>query len=121
MGRYGFAALYLAGAVFNLTYGRSHPAEFFGSFEASTWFGPYRWMIREVIVPNGAVFAVLIAGFQLAVAGLLLAGGTAMVVGLAAGLTFSLLIVPASNPVGGLANLALALAQGALLWNQVHG
>jgi len=50
-------------------------------------------------------------------AGLILAGGTLMTAALVAGIAFALLVVPASNVVGALANLALALGQGALLWS----
>lgn len=118
-GRFGFATLYLVGAIFNLTYGRRHPSEFYGSFGDTAWFGAYRTLIREVIVPNGAWFAVLLGGFELAVAGLILSGGTAMVAGLAAGIAFCLLVVPASSVPGALANGGLALAQGALLWSEL--
>ena len=121
VGRIGFAALYLIGAVFNLTYGRSQPEVFYGSFAETAWFGLYRRLIRVVIVPNGARFAILLAGFELALSGLIASGGTAMSVGLGAGIAFSLSIVPASGRAGAIAGLGLALVQGVLLWIQVSG
>ncbi len=120
IGRYSLAALYATGGVFNLTYGRTHPREFFGAFDASTWFGPYRPLIRDLILPNGAAFAALLGAFEIVVAGLLLAGGTMMGIGLVAGVVFTLLVVPASNVAGALANLALATGQCVLLWVQLN-
>jgi len=118
-GRFGFAALYFAGAVFNLTYGRTHPGEFYASFGETAWLGAYRKVIHQVILPNGARFAVLLGAFELAVAGLILSGGTPMAAGLAAGIAFCLLVVPASNFAGALANGGLAITQSFLLWNEL--
>lgn len=119
--RFGLAALYLAGAASNLADGRRHPDDVYGSLATTAWLGPYRWLISEVILPNGALFAVLLGGFEPVLAGLLPGGGQATAIGLAAGLAFCLLVVPAMSVGGALANLALAAAQGALLWGQLRG
>jgi uncharacterized membrane protein YphA (DoxX/SURF4 family) len=116
-GRIAFGVLFLAGGVFNLTYGRRHPDEFYGSFADSAWVAPCGSLIRRWILPHGALFAVVLGAFELAVAALILSGGTAMVVGLAAGIAFALAVAPASNAAGALANLALASGQAALLWS----
>lgn len=63
----------------------------------------------------------LLGAFELAVAGLVLAGGGAMVAGLVAGIAFALLVVPASNIAGALGNFLLAAGQAVLLWSELAG
>lgn len=71
--RLALAGLYAAGAVFNLTFTRSNPSILLGW--ADTSLIPLQAdLIRTLIAPNGAAFAVAVAAYELVTAGLLAAG-----------------------------------------------
>ncbi len=106
--------LYAVGAVFNTVWTLRHSAEFYGDFADGAWLSPARWVIRNVVIPNGTLFTVLLIGFQAAVAIVILTRGELVEVALLAGGTFSLVVAFFTSPGGTAANLALAVVQYAL-------
>jgi hypothetical protein len=107
-------ALFAVGAVFNTVYTLRHTAEFYGEFADGAWLSPAEWFIRNVVIPNGTVFTVLLIVFQAAVAIAILTRGDLVTLGLLAGGTFALVAALFSNPAGAIANLVLAVIQFAL-------
>ena len=110
----GIGALYGIGAVFNTAYTLSHGDEFYGSFSKGAWFGPARWAVDHIVLPNAVVFTVALILFQAAVAIMILSRGDLVAVALFAGAVFSVVAALASSPGGTLANLALAAMQTSL-------
>ena len=60
--------LYAVGAVFNTVWTLRHNAEFYGDFADGAWLSPARWVIRNLVIPNGTLFTVLLIVFQATVA-----------------------------------------------------
>ena len=106
--------LYAVGAVFNSVWTLRHSAEFYGDFADGAWLSPARWVIRNLVIPNGTLFTVLLIVFQASVAIAILTRGDLVTVALLAGGTFSLFVAFFSNPAGSVAGLALAVIQFAL-------
>jgi hypothetical protein len=103
--------VYAAGAVFNTVYTLRHHAEFYGDFADGAWLRPAQWFIRNVVIPNGRLFTVLLIVFQAAVAIAILTRGDLVTAALLAGGAFSLVVAFFSNPAGIAANLVLAVIQ----------
>jgi hypothetical protein len=60
--------IFSIGAVFNSVYTLSHSDQFYGSFAEGAWFGPARWFVDHVVLPNATVFTILVIVFQVTVA-----------------------------------------------------
>ena len=103
--------IFSIGAVFNTVYTLSHTDEFYGSFADGAWFGPARWFVNHVVLPNATWFTLLVILFQVAVAVLIFTRGDLATIALFAGATFALLAALASNPGGTIGNMALAAIQ----------
>jgi hypothetical protein len=103
--------LYAAGAVFNAVYTMRHHEEFYGSFVDGAWLSPARSFVRNVVLPNGTLFTVVLIVFQVGVAAVLLTRSDWVVPALFAGAAFALVAAFASSPGGTVGNLALAAAQ----------
>jgi hypothetical protein len=110
IGEIGFGILFLISAIFNLSYTLRHGKEFYGSFVSNAWFGPYKTLIRIVVIPHATVFTILLAAFLVSLALMILTRGSFVKPALVAGAVFSLAVVPASNLPGAIANLAMATA-----------
>lgn len=109
-----FGVLHAIGAVFNTVYTLRHSAEFYGGFAEGGWFRPAEWFIRNVVMPNGTLFTVLLILFQAAVAIAILSRGDLVTAALLAGGVFALVVAFFSSPGGTAANLVLAAGQFAL-------
>ncbi|MFQ5932465.1 MAG: hypothetical protein ACE5MM_08665 [Nitrospiraceae bacterium] len=109
-----FGVLHGVGAVFNTVYTLRNYAEFYGSFANGAWFGPAESLIRNVVIPNGTLFTVLLIVFQAAIAIAILTRGDLVQPALFAGGVFALAVAFFSSPGGAAANLALAAIQFAL-------
>ena len=109
---------YLIGALFGLLYIFRYGDEFFGSFAASAWLHPLRDVIRKFVVPNYQRLTLLLVLFQFAVSIAVLNRGSLVAPGLLAGALFALLAAFVSNPVGAVANLALATLQAYLAFTR---
>ena len=96
-------------AIFNLSYTLRHGQEFYGSFAVNAWFGPYKTLIRTVVIPHATVFTILLIALLASLALMILTRGSVVKPALIAGAVFSLAAVPASNLPGAIANLAMAL------------
>lgn len=103
--------LFAVGAVFNTAYTLRHTDEFYGEFADGAWLSPAEWLIRNVVIPNGTLFTVLLITFQAAVAIAILTRGDLVTVALLAGGSFALVVALFSNPAGTAANLILAAIQ----------
>jgi len=110
IGEIGFGILFLISAIFNLSYTLRHGKEFYGSFVANAWFGPYKTLIRTVVIPHATVFTILLVVLLVSLALMILTRGNFVKPALIVGAVFSLAIVPASNLPGAIANLAMAAA-----------
>ena len=108
IGEIGFGVLFLIAAIFNLSYTLRHGQEFYGSFAANAWFGPYKTLIRTVVIPHATVFTILLIALLASLALMILTRGSLVKPALIAGAVFSLAAVPASNLPGAIANLAMA-------------
>lgn len=97
--------------MFNTVWTLRHQAEFYGDFADGAWLSPARSVIRNVVIPNGTLFTVLLIVFQVAVAIAILTLGDFVKVALLAGGAFSLAVAFFSNPAGSAAGLALAVIQ----------
>jgi len=104
----GFGVLFIVGAIFHLSYTLRHGTETYEGFAANAWLSPYRELIRNVIIPRATSFTVLLISFQASIGLMLLTRGSLVKPALIAGALFSLVIVPASNVRGTMANLILA-------------
>lgn len=104
----GFGLAFLAGAIFNAAYTLRHGDEFFGGFARSGWLGPARRIVRDVVIPNAAVFTVALVVFEAAVACLILTRGPLVGLALLAGGGFALLGALFSSARGAVVNLTLA-------------
>ncbi len=103
--------IFSIGAVFNTVYTLSHSDEFYGSFAEGAWFGPARWFVDRVVLPNATAVTVLVVVFQVTVAVLIFTRGDLATVALFAGAGFALLVALASNFGGTIGNLILAAIQ----------
>lgn len=103
--------IFSIGAVFNTVYTLSHTDQFYGSFSEGAWFGPARWFVNRVVLPNATVFTIFVIVFQMTVAVLLFTRGDLATVALFAGAGFALLAALASNVGGTVGNLVLAALQ----------
>lgn len=107
----GIGILYLAGAAFNAVYTLRHTEEFYETFADGAWVSPARSFVRDVVIPNGKAFTVLLIAFLVVVAIAILSRGAAVGPALFAGGCFALVVAFFSSPRGTVANLALAAAQ----------
>ena len=112
--------VFLIGAVFNTVYTLSHTDEFYGSFAESAWFGPARWFVNHVVLPNGTAFTIFVILFQATVAILIFTRGDLATVALFAGAGFALLAAFASNIGGTIGNLSLAAIQFFLAFARIR-
>jgi hypothetical protein len=110
IGEIGFGILFLISAIFNLSYTLRHGKEFYRNFATNAWFGPYKALIRIVVIPHTTVFTILLVVLLVSLALMILTRGSFVKPALIAGAVFSLAVVPASNLPGAIANLAMAAA-----------
>ena len=110
------AALFLVGALFNVLYTLRHGEEFYGSFAANAWLPAARALIPRVVVPHARLITLLLAAFQLLVAGLIVVGGDLAAVGLTLGAIFSLLASTVSSKGGALGNVVLGFLMALLAY-----
>lgn len=103
--------IFAVGAVFNTVYTLSHSQEFYGSFADGAWFGPARWFVDRVVLPNATVFTTLVIVFQVVVAVSIFTRGDLATMALFAGAGFALLAAMASNIGGTIGNLVLGAIQ----------
>jgi hypothetical protein len=113
--------VYLAGALFNLVYVRTHGEQFLGEFACGAWVAPYRTLIRQTVVPNAGLFALLLAAFEATLAAMILSRGEAVTAALMAGTAFTLLVIPASRGGGLATNIVLAIVQIVLVQQRFAG
>lgn len=106
--------VYAAGAVFNTVYTLRHTACFYGDFADGAWLKPAEWFIRNVVIPHGRLFTVILIVFQAAVAVAILTRGDFVEAALLVGGAFSLVVAFFSSPAGTAATLGLAMIQFAL-------
>ena len=104
----GFGVLFIIGAVFHSSYTLRHGREIYNRFATNAWFYHYRKLIQNGIIPNATYFTVLLIIFQASIGLMLLTRGILVEPALIAGALFSIVIVPASNIRGAMANLILA-------------
>ena len=105
----GFGVLFVAGAIFHLSYTLRHGGEVYQSMTSNTWLSPYQALMRTVIIPNARLTTVLLISFQASIGLMILTRGGLVEPALIAGALFSLLIIPASSFRGVVANLTLAI------------
>lgn len=110
----GVGLLHAAGATFNAVYTFRHTEEFFGTFVDGAWVSPAGSFTRNVVIPNGRLFTLLLIVFQVAVAVAILTRGAPVRPALLAGGTFALAVAFFSSPGGTVGNLVLAAIQYAL-------
>lgn len=103
--------LYAVGAVFNGVYTLRHGSELYGDFADGAWLSPAEWLIRRMVIPNAALFTVLLILFQVTVSILILTRGDLVKPALLAGGAFSCVIALFSSPGGTAGNLTLAMIQ----------
>jgi len=104
-------ALYAAGAVFNAVYTLRHTTDFYGAFADGAWLRPAERIIRNVVIPNGTLFTVLLIAFQVTLAIVIFTRGDLVKAALIAGAAFSLVVAFFSSPAGIVGNAALAAIQ----------
>jgi hypothetical protein len=114
-GRAVLAAVYLGGAVWHSAYTVGHARAVYEAFGDMAWLPPYQWLIRELVVPNGAAFTLALIAFEATVGILLLGRGGLARAGLVAGIAFNLALVPALGWPYVLGVVPLLAAQAALL------
>jgi len=104
----GFGVLFIVAAIFHLSYTLRYGKEIYGSFATNAWLNSYRELIRKIIIPHAVPFTVLLIAFQVSIGLMLLTKRGLTEPALIAGAVFSLVIIPASNVRGVMANLILA-------------
>ena len=109
IGEIGFGVLFLISAIFNASYTLRHGKEFYDNFATKAWFGPYRTLIRSIIIPHATLFTVLLIILLLTLALMILTRGSLVQPALIAGAAFGLAVVPASNIPGATANFLIAV------------
>lgn len=110
----GLGLLYAVGAVFHVVYTLRHSEELFGAFAEGAWLSPARLFIRQIVIPNGRLFTVLLIVFQATVAVAILSRGGPVRPALLVGGAFALAVAFFSSPGGTVGNLLLAGIQYAL-------
>ena len=110
----GVGLLYAAGAIFNAVYTLRNTERFYGTWADGAWSNHARSFIRDVVIPNGRLFTILLIAFQVAVAIAILARGAAVRPALLAGGSFALAVAFFSSPGGAVGNLTLAAIQYSL-------
>lgn len=110
-----FLALYFIAMALgvNALYLLRHPEQFDGLADLAV-LPPYEWLLREVIPPLATPFTLLLVGFELTVALLMLGKGRAVTLGLAAAIAFQLAVIPGVGAYG-LANLPVVALMAVLL------
>jgi hypothetical protein len=106
--------VFAAGAVFNSVYTLRHTDSFYGDFANGAWLAPAESFIRNVVMPNGTVFTLLVIVFQATIAFVILTRGDLVTAALIAGGVFALVVALFSSPAGTAGNLTLAASQFAL-------
>ncbi len=102
------------GAVFDAVHTFRRAERFFGTWADGAWVSPARAFTRNVVIPNGRLFTVLLIASQIAVAIAILTRGPAVTPALLAGGTFALVVAFFSSPGGTVGNLLLAAIKFAL-------
>jgi hypothetical protein len=103
--------VFAAGAVFNTVYTLRNSTNFYEDFADGAWFAPAESFIRAVVIPNGALFTLLVIAFQATIAIVIFTRGDLVTAALFAGGTFALGVAFFSSPAGTGSNLALAAIQ----------
>ena len=104
----GMGVIFLIGAAFNGVYTLGHTDDFYGGWADGAWLGPARTLVRDVVIPNGRLFTILVIVVQVAVGIAILSRGDLVKLGLLAGGAFAVLAALASSPGGTVGNLVLA-------------
>lgn len=106
---------YLAAAVFNGVYTMPRVDTGLDGYADGAWFAFLGDFIRDVFVPNGTLFMVLVIAFELAVGLLILSRGRAVDLGIWASLAWVVAVLPFLAWPYLLTNIALVVLQGVLL------
>jgi len=105
--RIGFGGFFLAMAGVNATATLPNATEFYKGFAEQSWPG-FDWPIRHIVQPAPVPFTVLLIGFEMGVAVLVLSKGRRVRLGLLAGLGFVIGLAPFASWYE-LANVPLAV------------
>ena len=105
---------YLAAAVFNTVYTLPRSDQLDGYAEGA-WFPFLEDFMRDVFMPNGDLFMILVIAFEVAVAVLILSRGSYVDAGVVASVLWVLAVLPFLAWPYLITNLVLALVQGVIL------
>jgi len=105
---------YLAAAVFNTVYTLPRSDQLDGYAEGA-WFQFLEDFMRDVFMPNGDLFMILVIAFEVAVAVLILSRGSYVDAGVVASVLWVVAVLPFLAWPYLITNLVLALMQGVIL------
>jgi hypothetical protein len=105
---------YLAAAVFNTVYTLPRSDQLDGYAEGA-WFPFLEDFMRDVFMPNGDLFMILVIAFEVAVAVLILSRGSYVDAGVVASVLWVVAVLPFLAWPYLITNLVLALMQGVIL------
>jgi hypothetical protein len=105
---------YLAAAVFNTVYTLPRSDQLDG-YADGAWFSFLADFMRDVFMPNGDLFMILVIAFEVAVALLILSRGRYVDAGVTASVLWVLVVLPFLAWPYLITNIVLAAVQGVLL------
>lgn len=108
---------YLAAAAFNTIYTLPRSDQLDGYAEGA-WFSFLEDFMWDVFMPNGELFMILVIGFEVVVAVLILSRGRNVDVGVAASVLWVLAVLPFLAWPYLITNLVLAVMQGVILFRR---
>ena len=108
---------YLAAAVFNTVYTLPRSDQLDG-YADGAWFPFLGDFMRDVFMPNGDLFMILVIAFEVAVAVLILSRGSYVDAGVVASVLWVLAVLPFLAWPYLITNLVLALMQGVILFRR---
>lgn len=108
---------YLAAAVFNTVYTLPRSDQLDG-YADGAWFPFLGDFMRDVFMPNGDLFMILVIAFEVAVAVLILGRGSYVDAGVVASVLWVLAVLPFLAWPYLITNLVLALMQGVILFRR---
>ncbi|NNC39584.1 MAG: hypothetical protein HKN95_02735 [Acidimicrobiia bacterium] len=108
---------YLAAAVFNTVYTLPRSDQLDG-YADGAWFPFLGDFMRDVFMPNGDLFMILVIAFEVAVAVLILGRGSSVDAGVVASVLWVLAVLPFLAWPYLITNLVLALTQGVILFRR---
>lgn len=106
--------LYLAAAAFNLAYTlpRAGDPEVFEGYADGAWLPVLEDLVRDLFMPNAAIFMAMVVAFEVAVGVLILGRGRQVDAGVAASVAWVVALLPFLAWPYLLVNVGLAAGQG---------